>query len=196
MLLRSLLLALFLSGCAAQDIADSPEGTVIDEIGDPYTEPDPGDDTPADPLNLSFEWPRIDVDDVRPDAWEIDEDGDARSYATRADGDAVDGNQFLVLEIDGDGSTWALSPPLSVLAEGFTTHLSFGIRSDCTDAVLSMRAGSAGAGFAILPTSSNWADVSFSLAPTASQSGKDFSIEIINDSSSPCALEVDHFRID
>lgn len=199
MAFRGPILAVTLLACACAPTSEAPTDSLDDPTTAPFDDsdsPNVDDPTEPDPLNLSFEWPRLDVgEQLHPDGWLIDETGDARSVATRDDQDAVEGNQFFVMDIDGSGRTWATSPVFAELVAGQTETITFAMRSDCTGAVITLLAGGSASGFAVLPTAADWSDVSFSLTASADHDGEDFQVELINDASQACSLEIDHIRL-
>ena len=153
---------------------------------------DNGDISLSDPANKSFEFPAFDDGFTgAPEAWEIDETGDARSYVLSDISAAADGAQFLVMDIDGDGRTWVTSPVLAHLDGSSTRNLSFALRSDCDGVVVVLYAEHQSLGLAVLPTSSTWNDVSFGI-PAAEGA---LNIQVINESSQPCTFEMDDVQV-
>ncbi|TNE92747.1 MAG: hypothetical protein EP330_00595 [Deltaproteobacteria bacterium] len=194
---------LFALACAPEDgtmpddgIEPDVEAPVDDAPVDDTDPNDTGDEPPADPLNLSFESPAVgDGNTAPPAAWSTDEVGDARAFVFGDAEGAVDGAQYLAIDIDGRGRSWVTSPELATLVEGQQAVVSFSLRSDCPTAILTLFAGDEADGMAMLPMPSTWTTLSFMLVPDADQAGQPFSLEIVNEASSPCSLEIDRVRV-
>lgn len=204
MFFTRLFCVLLLAACSPETQYNLPEYTpAIDESDSPTDPTDSGDtDEPttnnnddlvlADPSNLSFEFPALDDGLMgTPDAWEIDETGDARSYVLSDISTAADGAQFLVMEVDGSGRTWVTSPVLAQLDGSSTRNLSFAIRSDCDGVVVVLYAEHESLGLAVLPTSSTWNDVSFGIPPATGG----LNIQVINESLGPCTFDMDDVQV-
>lgn len=193
------LISSFALGCSPADLPDATGS--VDDPSDlpadtPSDDPPTGDEPEADPLNLSFEWPRLgELETAKPTAWETAESGSAGAFAIADPSEADHGDQYAVLQLDGSGRSTLFSPPLAVLEQGSPVTLTFALRSDCEGAVVTLLAGEQSGGFAVLPTPSTWSDVSFGLQPTADNHGLDFAAEITVSGNTPCAVELDDVRV-
>jgi hypothetical protein len=154
------------------------------------------EDSAEEPLNLSFESPAVSGGmSAPPSVWSTDEQGGARTFVYGDPEGASHGNQYVVLAIDDRGRGFLTSPDLAFAEPGVPLEYSFALRSDCPTAVLMANLGDDSAGFALLPTREDWARLSFVVTPEPDQAGAALWLEIVNEASEPCDLELDDVRI-
>lgn len=147
-------------------------------------------------LNLSFESPAVSGGfSAPPSGWTTGARGDARSFVYGDPFSATDGVQYLVMAVDSAGRAWVTSPDLAYAEADVDLKYSLALRSDCPSAVLRTYLGEESVDFAVLPTRDDWARLTFAITPDAAQDGEPLWVEIINEASEPCDLQLDDVQI-